>query len=161
HAWRPRNPTPWMLRKETARTIVTPIVSNARSVPESRATKFEATRRAAAPSHGASALTATRWRRTSQTAAVTSPVVQRSALSPHGTARNSASPATPKPAPAARISRPSRVLPLTALIRRRFRQPAEAALPRVKLGDRRGELRRPEVGPHRFGEIQLCVRALP
>src|SRR5206468_2168210 len=38
---------------------------------------------------------------------------------------------------------------------------AAAALPRVKLGDGGGELRRAEVGPHRVGEIQLRVRALP
>src|SRR5438309_7854930 len=105
-----------MLRKATASTITRPIVSNAWSVTEARATKFEAMRSAAAASQGASELTGTRWRRTSHAVAVTSPVVQRSALSPHGTARNSTSPATPRAAPAPRISRPSLVLPLMALI---------------------------------------------
>src|SRR5438477_641632 len=71
-------------------------------------------------------------------AAATSPVVHRRALSPQGTARNSASPATPTPAPAARISRPSRVLGLTALIPpprpagRRSGAPARETRPRPR-----------------------------
>src|SRR5256885_11175812 len=66
------------------------------------------------------------------------------------------------------IRRPPRstLFPYTTLFRsrssrRRFRQPAEAPLACPKFGDRCGELGRPEVGPHRVGEIQLCVRALP
>src|SRR5204862_521979 len=83
----PRSPTPWMLRKATANTMVRPIVSNARSGLESRATKFDAMMSAAAASHGASELTATRWRRASPAAAATNPAVQRRALRPQGTAR--------------------------------------------------------------------------
>src|SRR2546429_7016184 len=72
----PRSPTPWMLRKATANTMVRPIVSNARSGLESRATKFDAMMSAAAASHGASELTATRWRRASPAAAATNPAVR-------------------------------------------------------------------------------------
>src|SRR5207245_11402887 len=41
------------------------------------------------------------------------------------------------------------------------RQPTEAALPRTEFRHGRGEVGRAEVGPHRVGEVELGVGALP
>ena len=118
HACRPRRPTPCRLRAAREKTIASPIASNARRTPESRAAKFEPRRRAVAASQGASLLTAVPRRRAIQATAATSPTVQRSALSPHGVARSSVSPAIPSATAVPSTASPSRVLSLGALIRR-------------------------------------------
>src|SRR5437016_7295674 len=93
-----------------------PTTSNEWSIIASRATKFDATSSAAPPSHSASRVTATRWRRTSHHPPATRAAVHTKAFRPHGTARSSASPTIPASVAAARMSSPRRVRSLTTLI---------------------------------------------